>query len=492
MSSFPHITELYLANNKIKQIEPNPNINRLDVHNNTISEFPENLLDLVMLNMGTNNISHLPNNSILGNNLIQLSLSQNHLTYIPVMCFKKLKSLTNLDLSGNEISSFSFGTFDNLENLLYLNISDNKFKVLPIYALHSVNNLVSLSFSDNDLTDLNVDDLLKHLPSLSRVDFRGNKLPCQQLLEAVQKLNMHHAVFEKGTHVETDNIYGMQCNVDDVKDKTKLKLLPEDFMNSSFVRYLESLNGVPSTENQRILEKLLDMDKKQIEVLEKIFNKLDKSQVEILQKSLENHNTDILKQLEDTVSNTKTINDNYEELKNVLRSILATDNKRNELLDELVIEQSNKSYQKNSVSMVEQFISILNKSYERQNETYSNLSIEMKNAMEALGRTQMNLGYFIEKLVKENQTGNNLNLSFAEEGIINANRAEALQSYPMDNSSDRKYPIFVFIALLLLAMTILMSVLLYVLYYRVKYVINTKQDVELNQLLGSKSDIVSN
>ncbi|VEN40125.1 unnamed protein product [Callosobruchus maculatus] len=514
---FPMLEELYLASNKLEQIELNiSKIRKLDVSNNGISSYPENSESLVWLNLGGNEISVLPNKSVHGDALIHLYLYLNYLTYIPSIFFKELISLETLDLSGNKLSSFKFGTFDNLLSLTYLNISHNNFKTLPIYTLHALKNLQYIYFSDNEITDFNVEDLFKHLPHLRKVDFKGNMLSCQNLLNVVHKLKDHLVDFQRGNFTEGDNIYGIKCTSTFTGTNMTLpSTFYEDLRNSSFARYLESLSRVPLSQNQQILDRLLDMDKKQNEVLDKIVTRLNLSGEDqgtfqkILLRNLSLGNEDFAKELREIVNKTQLTSGTYKELltryadasnvmKNISLDILEADKEQNELLNRLISEQSNKgdtsktiSYPSNNFTTMEKFISILNNTDRKQNEVikvYSSLGSDVKKALEALEKSQVSLGHFIEGLLRNNQIENNSFLVFPD----NTEKTEALHAYSEKNDSDGKQPVFIFIALLLTTMTILMFSLLYIVFYRVKYIVNNKPDVEMNQLIESKSDIVSN
>nr|CAI5827006.1 unnamed protein product [Callosobruchus analis] len=510
LTCFPKLEELYLANNKLAQIEllTSSMILKLDVSNNAISEYPENLESLVMLNIGGNEISYLPNKSIHGNALTELHLGGNKLTHIPSIFFKELSSLNILDLSGNKLSSFTFGTFDNLLSLTSLNISHNNFKTLPIYTLHAVKNLRDIYFNDNEITDINVEDLFKHLPLLKTVDFRGNRLSCQSLLDVVHKFKEHHIDFERGTFTDSDNIFGIKCNhTSEIREGTRT--LYQDLGNSSFAKYLESLSRVPFAQNQQIVDRLLEMDKKQNDVLDQIVTRLNVSGMEqgTFQKNLlQNYSlggADFAKQLKEIVNRTDTYKEmlaRYSESSNVMQNIsfdiLEQDKKQNELLNKLISEQSKKVdmsksivYPSNNFTMMEKLISILNNTDQKQNEVvkvYSGLATDVKEVLGALEKTQISVGHFIEAVSR----GNDSVLTLPDPD--NTEKAEALHLYPGKTDSDGKNPVFIFIALLLTTMTILMCFLLYILFYRVKYIANTKPDVEMNQLLESKSDVASN
>nr|CAH7767370.1 unnamed protein product [Callosobruchus chinensis] len=255
LSYFPNISILYIASNAIENIDiVNTTMKELDLSDNKLTTLPGDLKELEVLNVTGNQISKLPNKTLIATNLKELILSDNRISDIPAQYFRGLGKLEILDISKNSLSAFIFGTFDNLQSLKTLNISYNKFTISPMYTFHSMKGLRNLNFSHNYITEVNVDDLLKHLPILRRVDIRGNSFTCHHLLEVFHSLQKHNVTFESGSFTGGNNIYGINCSghndLINMKEKSKssdideaytalLKYFNTEFKNSNFVQYLE-------------------------------------------------------------------------------------------------------------------------------------------------------------------------------------------------------------------------------------------------------------
>nr|CAI5830201.1 unnamed protein product [Callosobruchus analis] len=276
ISYFPNITTLYAANNLIENIEiANTTLRELDLRDNKLTIIPMDLKELKVLNVRGNQISKLPDKVLIARNLQKLILSGNNVSFIPVQYFGELGNLEVLDLSKNSLTAFSFGTFDTMQSLKTLNISYNRFKILPIYTFHSIKGLTDLYFSHNGLTEVNVYDLLTHLPKLRMVDMRGNLFTCHSLLEICDNLQKHDVLFERGSFTGGNNIHGMNCSdsydLINVKSKSKipetneayatlLNYFNKEFRNSNFVQYLENLrNGGVGTEGFMLLSNLTEI-----------------------------------------------------------------------------------------------------------------------------------------------------------------------------------------------------------------------------------------
>ncbi|CAH1977140.1 unnamed protein product [Acanthoscelides obtectus] len=211
---FVHLQGNYLQTIKNETFRKLVYLRKLDLSKNVIFKLHEgwsdNLQRLRILNLSYNHLSHLSLSHFKSlKNLRELDISGNHLWRIDVSTFKDLKNLIILDLSGNSLDSFYFGTFDNLRTLTTLNISNNKFEMLPLYTFHATDNLENLNFSNNRISDLDL-NALERL-QFKRVDFRGNQLSCDFLLDLIEHLEKKHIHFIKENITEDDNVYGFGC-----------------------------------------------------------------------------------------------------------------------------------------------------------------------------------------------------------------------------------------------------------------------------------------
>ena len=150
-------------------------IELLDLHNNFLSEIPDNafskLLNLLALNLSHNGISTLHNNSLTA-----------------------LHKLRHLDLSYNKLHAFMDSPYQDLALLLTLNLSENNLRSIKRNTFVGLENLQALDMSGNLITDIGASTFF-HLKSLLRLYITfgtrldGINVPFQELA-SLQQLNM--------------------------------------------------------------------------------------------------------------------------------------------------------------------------------------------------------------------------------------------------------------------------------------------------------------
>ncbi|CAF1045535.1 unnamed protein product [Brachionus calyciflorus] len=123
-NSFHNLTTLSLSNNLIETFDiKSKDLTELNIYKNCISglekEIFKNLPKLERLNLDSNNISKVYNDSfLLANNLLSINLNRNFINYIEPNSFCELKSLKRLMLSYNNLSSIRLYCLQNLNYLL--------------------------------------------------------------------------------------------------------------------------------------------------------------------------------------------------------------------------------------------------------------------------------------------------------------------------------------------------------------------------------------
>lgn len=152
--SFPtpmeHLTDLCLSGNQLESVEAKvfdnlPNLARLDLSNNKISNFNEsafphnNTLQVLNLSMSFHNYTFMDGalNTLLNGNLIQLTvldLSNIDLWIPPDNMFSSLPSLDTLSLQNSSIISIQNGTL-RVPPLRHLDLRDNSLRYLPPGAM---------------------------------------------------------------------------------------------------------------------------------------------------------------------------------------------------------------------------------------------------------------------------------------------------------------------------------------------------------------------
>lgn len=216
VKSFPNLIKLDVRYNQISEQEDekpeisgemHPNMEYLDLSGNAFHKISENFLgtltSLKVLNISRNVIktfnfdllSGFKSLEVLdleGNvlqdirieitgfelpNLMVFNGSNNFLTYLPEKMFQVAQNLEILELSYNQIEYLP-KTLNNLRRLKYLNLHNNKISALDKYFLQQMPNIQYLILSSNDISEV---DFLKYLDG-SKVFFEismtGNPLNC--------------------------------------------------------------------------------------------------------------------------------------------------------------------------------------------------------------------------------------------------------------------------------------------------------------------------
>jgi internalin A len=142
-----------IASISSKKIEY-PKCKIFNIKGNRLQKFPTAISDvktLEKLDLSQNKINAIEDDAFVElENLIELDLSFNELTYLP-SSLGKLKKLKKLNLSGNKISSLPI-EFENLISLEFLDINDNPIGNAPVeISSQGVSGIINyyLSLGDN-------------------------------------------------------------------------------------------------------------------------------------------------------------------------------------------------------------------------------------------------------------------------------------------------------------------------------------------------------
>ncbi|KAM4019449.1 leucine-rich repeat-containing protein 26 [Anomaloglossus baeobatrachus] len=110
-------------------------------------------------------------------NLNRLELQNNLISNIDSQAFKNLQNLSYLDLSSNQLATIKQEVFKPLLSLNTLNLGNNQISWLPRNVLENLVNLHTLYLHNNALTGLRM-DILYNLPALNQLRLDGNPLVC--------------------------------------------------------------------------------------------------------------------------------------------------------------------------------------------------------------------------------------------------------------------------------------------------------------------------
>uniref|UniRef100_A0A8R1I2B7 Uncharacterized protein n=1 Tax=Caenorhabditis japonica TaxID=281687 RepID=A0A8R1I2B7_CAEJA len=183
----PVIEELLLHHNLLKKIPSSalsalPNILRLDISNNSITEIQENdviptLNKIYDINLGSNSIVSIHTNFFqkVKNSLQVINLGHNKLKAVPSSAIRGLKQLQSLHLHQNQIMQLDALSFLNLPVLKMLNIAGNNITELNRQSFLNVPNLRYLYLSRNKIKNLH-DYQFQSFEQLEMLDLTGNEI----------------------------------------------------------------------------------------------------------------------------------------------------------------------------------------------------------------------------------------------------------------------------------------------------------------------------
>lgn len=177
---FKRLEHLSLRNNTLKELPTIlftlENIKHLNLSDNQIHEISghyfKNLMSIEKVDISYNQISSIPTETVTYSKCNSLNLKGNKLQKFPT-AISDVKTLEKLDLSENKISSLEDDAFDGLENLIELDLSFNELSYLPT-SIGKLKKLKRLNLSGNKINLLPKE--FENLTSLEFLDFNNNPI----------------------------------------------------------------------------------------------------------------------------------------------------------------------------------------------------------------------------------------------------------------------------------------------------------------------------
>lgn len=185
------ITDQFM-NQFSRQINDITRLERLNLNNNMITQTdPEwfiRLKNLIILNLASNNITHLEKSSFKYLfNLERLVLKNNRLAgcldQTPFL--SRLKTLKRLNLASNYISCLP--EFDNFEKLRYLDLSNNLIENITSKTFSNLNRLYVLDLNNNRIKNIHFDAFRTH-EALFYLRLKNNYIDSIPSIKGLQSL----------------------------------------------------------------------------------------------------------------------------------------------------------------------------------------------------------------------------------------------------------------------------------------------------------------
>ena len=224
LMSFPSLVSLSLSNNIIDSIEEKTLfslslLESLDLSRNQIKSFESNtfssLKKIKSIDLSSNSILAI-DKSLFYNllHLKELFLSHNKITHLLNGTFSSLKELRSLFLDDNCIQDIESGVFS--PSLLQLHLSFNSISSLPLQVFHSNHELQSLSLDHNLMTEI-TPSLFESLKQLRDLRLQSN------YISIVKRTSFNSILSLQELHLQNNVINSIQ--VDSFISLTNLEYL---------------------------------------------------------------------------------------------------------------------------------------------------------------------------------------------------------------------------------------------------------------------------
>ncbi|GLV31979.1 tollo [Carabus blaptoides fortunei] len=192
------------------------NIVQLDVSNNHLTSLPAMFFNaaatLTTLGLTYNNISTIHGDAFMElRSLTSLTMNNNNITTIPIGTFRNLSKLTTLDLSYNNLIDLKFGVFTGLIKLQVLDVSNNKIVWLESKVLFPLKSLTHLKLDGNLLRSFDANTMASHLTTLKYISLDRNQMQCEWLTSCIYVFTLRNITVLPGDSFKTSNVHGIYC-----------------------------------------------------------------------------------------------------------------------------------------------------------------------------------------------------------------------------------------------------------------------------------------
>lgn len=191
-----------------------PRTKRLTGAGNQISfvEISNVSTSLQYLDLAYNNLTEMKNLTNLVE-LMYLDLSYNRIGDIELNSFASMRQLETLKLRHSGLHTISYGTFSHKSNLKLLDISYNRLVYIDFNMFMSLGALRALYLEGNNITDMDMSEIRKVFPSLTKIGIAKNNWHCTRLASAIKYLESNEIALNSiGWEKNSENIRGIPCS----------------------------------------------------------------------------------------------------------------------------------------------------------------------------------------------------------------------------------------------------------------------------------------
>lgn len=210
-----------------------------------------------------------------------LDLSNNKIIDIGLNSFANMNRLEMLNLRNSGLHRIYFGSFSHKNDLKTLDISFNQLNHIDFRMFNSMPNLKDLYLDGNNLTVMDMTEVKKIFPSLTKIGVSVNRWPCDNLASIIKYIDSNNiSLSSNGNEKNHENIKGIPCNN------------PDNFMQHSIdleneqVTPIDIQKETKDCKNQmELILHLLDLKyetQTSIDNIHKVFEKVEKM-IDLLQ-----------------------------------------------------------------------------------------------------------------------------------------------------------------------------------------------------------------
>lgn len=168
--------------------------------------------NLQYLDLAYNNLTGMRNLTNLVE-LTYLDLSYNQIGDIELNSFASMRRLETLKLRHSGLHTIFYGSFSHKSNLKLLDISYNRLFYIDFNMFTSLGALRTLYLEGNNITDMDMSEIRKVFPSLTKIGIAKNNWHCTRLAAAVKYLESNEIALNSiGLVKNSENIRGIPCN----------------------------------------------------------------------------------------------------------------------------------------------------------------------------------------------------------------------------------------------------------------------------------------